>query len=101
MCRGRALAHGGIALAGVLRLAAGCSAGGGGGEAFFQATAPDAAGATPLTSDVAMLDALPANPALRFLRFDVLFDVDAQSTGLSAPQQIPDIGFLRTPLRYE
>jgi hypothetical protein len=74
----------------------------------FQATVataagvPDEAQAVPFTpgSDIGLLNGSPLNRDLRFLRFQVNFDIDAQSTGLSPANPIPSVDFLRIPFRY-
>lgn len=70
----------------------------------FQATTADANGApdpsqtTAFTSDAAVINAAAANANLRFLRFDVLFDLGQNSLlGASSPLELD---FLRLPYRY-
>jgi len=72
----------------------------------FEATEADANGApqenpvtVPLTADVGLLN-FPGNRDLRFVRFEVLFDVDALVQGLSPQSPIPATSHLRLPFRY-
>jgi hypothetical protein len=76
----------------------------------FQATTadlngnPDAAGVVPAspTSDVTALNTAPTNAQLRFVRFQVLFDI-AIGAGvvLSPSNAVPSLEFLRLPFRYQ
>ena len=52
------------------------------------------------TSDHGLLNASSQNRDLRFLRFEVLFDIDAKSSGLSPASPRPMLEFLRFPFRY-
>ena len=61
--------------------------------------APDPSAAIPFTADPAVLSAAPSGD-LRFVRFDVLFDIDALNQGLTATNAIPTIEFLRLPFSY-
>jgi hypothetical protein len=60
---------------------------------------PDPAGVTGLQTNIAVLNTLP-NRNLRFVRFEVLFDVAAQGGALSATNAIPSIEFFRLPFTY-
>ena len=66
---------------------------------------PDTSPISGPTSDIAALNALASvqnaagNP-LRFVRFNVLFDIDAQLQGLTPTNPIPSLEFLRLPFRY-
>jgi hypothetical protein len=70
----------------------------------FQATAADALGApdpgqaTPFTSDPALINAAGAASELRFLRFDVRFDLGASP--LTVPFDHLSLDFLRLPFSY-
>lgn len=73
----------------------------------FEATVADASGGpeegtitVPLTSDVDLLNNDPRNAELRYVRFEVLFDVDALLMGLSPTSPIPAATHLRMPFRY-
>ena len=61
---------------------------------------PDESAATAFTSNFLDLNFHPGNRDLRFVRFDVLFDLDAQGNGLSAQSPVPSLDFLRVPFRY-
>lgn len=52
------------------------------------------------TSDVSVLNATP-NGDLRFVRFTVLFDINAQGGAISASNPIPRIEFFRLPFSYQ
>jgi hypothetical protein len=71
----------------------------------LEATGPDAFGnadptqATGLTTDVSTLNA-PPNGDLRFIRFEVLFDVDALQQGLTPTNPIPSLDYFRLPFSY-
>lgn len=60
---------------------------------------PDLAASTGWTADPAVLNAIP-NGDVRFVRFDVLFDIDALGQGLSASSPVPSLEFLRLPFRF-
>jgi hypothetical protein len=60
---------------------------------------PNLAASSGLVADPAVLNATP-NGTLRFVRFDVLFDIDALGQGLSAQSVIPTLEFFRLPFRY-
>ena len=60
---------------------------------------PDPTGIIGPTSNLALLNAVP-NGTLRFVRFQVLFDIDAQGAGLSPSSAIPSLEFFRLPFRY-
>jgi hypothetical protein len=62
---------------------------------------PDPAAVTGFVTDVADLNTDPNNSQFRFVRYQVLFDIDATGGGLSADAPIPSIDFLRLPFRYE
>jgi len=72
----------------------------------FEATSADVDGLpvspslVPLTSNIGDLNTSPFNKDLRFIRFEVLFDIDALGNGLSPSSPIPAIDFLRIPFRY-
>jgi hypothetical protein len=51
------------------------------------------------TPDVAALN-FPANQDLRFVRFEVLFDIDALIQGLSPTSPIPSLEFMRVGFKY-
>ena len=61
---------------------------------------PDPTAATGMTSDISTLNGDPNNRDFRFIRFEVLFDIDAQATGLTPNNPIPSIDFFRVPFRY-
>ena len=71
----------------------------------FEATAatpsgaPEAPPTVPWTSDPADLN-FAGNAGLRFVRFEVLFDVDRQLSGLSPSSPLPGLDYLRIPFRY-
>ncbi len=77
----------------------------------FEAAEADALGlaleppAVPLTADIADLNAY-ANPltgdnsTLRFLRFEMFFDIDARQQGLTPTNPIPSATHLRMPFRF-
>ncbi len=78
---------------------------------LFQVTTADANGqpndpsgnfpaGTTFTSDVGQINANAGNPAFRFVRFQVEFDIDVQGNGLSPSSPIPSVDFLRIPFRY-
>ena len=50
--------------------------------------------------DVAALNQSPEQPDLRFMRFEVLFDIDALVQGLSPTSPIPALEFLRVGFIY-
>lgn len=57
--------------------------------------------ATILTSaDPAVLNAAPNNRSIRFFRFVVSFDIDAQAQGLQAGQPLPSLRHLRVPFEF-
>jgi hypothetical protein len=60
---------------------------------------PDPAGIIGPTSDLSVLNVAP-NGTLRFVRFQVLFDIDAQGLGLTPGAPIPSLEFFRLPFRY-
>jgi hypothetical protein len=60
---------------------------------------PDPAGIIGPTSDLSVLNVAP-NGTLRFVRFQVLFDIDAQGIGLTPGAPIPSLEFFRLPFRY-
>ncbi|MBL8862673.1 MAG: hypothetical protein JNK02_11760 [Planctomycetes bacterium] len=70
----------------------------------FQATTANALGqpneteATPWVTDINALNTNPSNPALRFFRFRVTFDLGTST--LTATTPIPAIEFLRVPFRF-
>jgi hypothetical protein len=72
----------------------------------FEATSADVNGLpvlpplVPLTSNISNLNTSPLNKDLRFIRFEILFDIDALGAGLSPTSPIPAIDFLRIPFRY-
>jgi hypothetical protein len=63
---------------------------------------PDTAQAVPASpgSDVSVLNAHPNNAAFRFLRFQVEFDIDALSQGITPTSPLPALDFLRLPFRF-
>lgn len=61
---------------------------------------PNEGAASAWVKDVAQLNALPGNNALRFVRFRVSFDIGADGTDLSATTPIPSVEFLRLPYRF-
>jgi hypothetical protein len=61
---------------------------------------PDEAGASAWVKDVTLLNSLPGNNGLRFVRFRVAFDIGADGTDLSATTPIPALQFLRLPFRF-
>jgi hypothetical protein len=72
----------------------------------FQGAAADASGnpdeAAPLvdwTSDITQFNVLPPG-ALEFLRFEVEFDLDAQSMGVTADTPPTTLDFLRVPFVF-
>jgi hypothetical protein len=62
--------------------------------------APDLAAASPLTADVAAINALANANEIRFVRFEVLFDADAAQQGLSIDSPLPFLDFFKTLFRY-
>ena len=75
-------------------------------QIMLEATAADANGlpvlppTRPATADVSTLNVVPNND-LRFVRYEVLFDIDAQFTGLTPSNPLPSLDFLRIPFRYQ
>jgi len=73
----------------------------------FEAAEADADGHPDLgtvvgpTFDIGDLNSAPANSDLRFVRFEVTFDIDAQNAGLKPNNPIPSLDFLRIPFRYQ
>lgn len=72
----------------------------------FQATGADGFGnpdeTNPLvdwTADIAQFNLLPPGE-LRFFRFQVEFDLDAQGTGVSAQTEPVSLDFLRVPFVF-
>ena len=61
---------------------------------------PNEGAASAWVKDVAQLNSLAGNNALRFVRFRVAFDIGADGTDLSATTPIPSIEFLRLPYRF-
>ncbi|HKX45754.1 MAG TPA: hypothetical protein VJP77_03565, partial [Planctomycetota bacterium] len=57
-------------------------------------------GAPTWTSDIAEFNAADLLLPVDYFRFEVLFDIDANGTGLSANSPKPQLEFLRVPLRY-
>jgi hypothetical protein len=55
---------------------------------------------TALTSDISTLNVL-GNSDLRFIRFEVLFDIAAQGQPLTANNPIPSLEFFRFPFEYQ
>ena len=73
----------------------------------FEAAEADADGHPDLgtvvgpTFDIGDLNSAPSNADLRFVRFEVTFDIDAQNAGLKPSNPIPSLDFLRIPFRYQ
>jgi hypothetical protein len=78
---------------------------------LFEATEADTLGrpieppVVPLTADVADLNAYAGsatgdNSSLRFMRFELLFDIDVLQQGLTPTNPIPAATHLRMPFRY-
>ncbi|MCC7011749.1 MAG: hypothetical protein IT454_04225 [Planctomycetes bacterium] len=63
------------------------------------AGAPDLAAAGSFSADASVLNT-GGNGDQRFVRFEVLFDIDALGQGLSATSPIPALEFLRLPFRW-
>ena len=75
-------------------------------EIMFEATSADTNGEPDpnevvSTYDVSVLNADPGNRDLRFFRFVVMFDIDAQGVGTLEPDQpLPALKFLRLPFQF-
>jgi hypothetical protein len=76
-------------------------------QVSFEATAADANGepdpnaVVGPTFDIEDLNTAPGNADLRFVRFEVTFDIDAENQGLTPDKPIPSLDFLRIPFRYQ
>ena len=74
----------------------------------FEATSADPATGSPNlgaivgpTSNMAVLNGAPSNRDLRFVRFNVTFDIAAGGQPLTATNPIPALEFLRLPFQYQ
>jgi hypothetical protein len=74
----------------------------------FEATSADPATGQPNlgtivgpTADMAVLNGAPSNRNLRFVRFNVAFDIAAGGQPLTATNPIPALEFLRLPFQYQ
>lgn len=62
---------------------------------------PDLGTVVGPTFDVGEFNTALGNADLRFVRFEVTFDIDAQNAGLEPTNPIPSLDFLRIPFRYQ
>jgi hypothetical protein len=80
-------------------------------QIMFEATEADVNGnptspaSVPLTADAGVLNSFMSattgdNSTLRFVRFEVLFDIDVGMTGLTPNNPIPSAKFMRMPFQY-
>jgi hypothetical protein len=71
----------------------------------FEATTADTSGLPDSTqivgpvTDINLLNT-PGNSLLRFLRFNVTFDIDAQGQGLTPSNPRPVLDYMKVPFRY-
>ena len=62
---------------------------------------PSSTGIVGPTADMSVLNSAPSNRNLRFVRFNVAFDIAAGGQPLTATNPIPALEFLRLPFQYQ